>query len=85
MARCSFDGHIEQIFGALTVGGTLIMLHPNGNMDYKYLYSVFIEKQISLIISTPSLLYAIFEFLQENNCDFSQIPFRSISAAGKLF
>lgn len=61
------------------------MIHPNGNIDYQYLYQIFLQKQISFMVSSPSLLYAIFEFIQENNFNSNQITIRSISAAGKDF
>ncbi|CAF4439736.1 unnamed protein product, partial [Adineta steineri] len=37
MTRCSFDIHVQEILGTLLVGGTLIMLHPGGTIDFDYL------------------------------------------------
>ncbi|CAF4144517.1 unnamed protein product, partial [Adineta steineri] len=37
MTRCSFDIHVQEILGTLLVGGTLIMLHPGGTVDFSYL------------------------------------------------
>ncbi|CAF4311925.1 unnamed protein product, partial [Adineta steineri] len=34
MTRCSFDIHVQEILGTLLVGGTLIMLHPGGTIDF---------------------------------------------------
>ncbi len=37
MGRCSFDIHVQEILGTLMVGGTVVMLHPRGNIDFDYL------------------------------------------------
>ncbi|CAF1442458.1 unnamed protein product [Adineta steineri] len=37
MTRCSFDIHVQEILGTLLVGGTLVMLHPSGTIDFDYL------------------------------------------------
>ncbi|CAF4293824.1 unnamed protein product, partial [Adineta steineri] len=37
MTRCSFDIHVQEILGTLLVGGTLIILHPGGTIDFDYL------------------------------------------------
>ena len=37
MARCSFDTHVQDILGTLMIGATLIMLHPEGTIDFDYL------------------------------------------------
>ncbi|CAF4047448.1 unnamed protein product, partial [Adineta steineri] len=37
MTRCSFDIHVQEILGTLLVGGTLIMVHPGGTIDFDYL------------------------------------------------
>ncbi|CAF4166612.1 unnamed protein product, partial [Adineta steineri] len=35
MTRCSFDIHVQEILGTLLVGGTLVMIHPGGTIDFK--------------------------------------------------
>lgn len=67
MASCSFDVHLEDIFGTLMAGGTLVMLHPSGNMDFHYLSRILQQKQITYIHTVPSLLHSFFIFLQETN------------------
>ncbi|CAF4429232.1 unnamed protein product, partial [Adineta steineri] len=47
MTRCSFDIHVQEILGTLLVGGTLIMLHPGGTIDFYYLSEVLQNKQIT--------------------------------------
>lgn len=56
MASCTFDVHLQEVLGTLIVGGSLIMLRPNGNMDFRYAMNVMKEKQISYIQSVPAYL-----------------------------
>jgi non-ribosomal peptide synthetase component F len=67
MARCSFDIHVEDIMGTLMAGATLVMLHPNGNLDLAYLSSILKQKQISYMHTVPNLLHSFFNFLKETN------------------
>ncbi|CAF4316771.1 unnamed protein product, partial [Adineta steineri] len=55
MTRCSFDIHVQEILGTLLVGGTLIMLHPGGTIDFDYLSEVLQNKQITYLHTVPSL------------------------------
>ncbi|CAF4282717.1 unnamed protein product, partial [Adineta steineri] len=48
MTRCSFDIHVQEILGTLLVGGTLIMLHPGGTIDFDYLSKVLQNRQITV-------------------------------------
>ena len=83
MARCSFDIHVQEIFGILSHGATLIMLHPRGTMDLDYLANILYEKQISYVLGVPSLLHTLFHFLnQMQNSGITQ-TLRSICSGGK--
>jgi non-ribosomal peptide synthetase component F len=69
ISRCTFDVHAQDIMGILMIGGTLIMLRPEGILDFVYLTSVFKTKQITYIQTVPSLLQSFFTFLIETfNC-----------------
>ncbi|CAF4237929.1 unnamed protein product, partial [Adineta steineri] len=48
MTRCSFDIHVQEILGTLLVGGTLVMLHPSGTIDFDYL-----SKSLLIILGEP--------------------------------
>ena len=82
MARCSFDIHVQEIFGTFIVGATLIILHPRGTIDFNYLSSVLDKKQITYINSVPSLYHSLFSFLKE--CDTRDVMryLRSVVSGG---
>ena len=65
MARCSFEVHVADIIGTLINGGTLIMLHPGGILDFQYLATVLEQKQVTAITSVPSLFHSFFDFVEE--------------------
>lgn len=67
LARCSFDVHIEDIVGSLTIGATLVMIRPQGNMDFGYLSRLFEQKEITYMFSVPTVLSSFFQFLEENS------------------
>lgn len=60
MCECSFDIHVQEIFGACMCGATLIMLHPTGNMDLTYLRNTLEDKAITYMHTVPTLLQRIF-------------------------
>ncbi|CAF4322779.1 unnamed protein product, partial [Adineta steineri] len=53
MTRCSFDIHVQEILGTLLVGGTLIMLHSGGTIDFDYLSEILEKKQITYLHTVP--------------------------------
>ena len=83
MARCSFDIHVQEIFGILSHGATLIMLHPRGTMDLDYLANILYEKQISYMHAVPTLLHTLFHFLSQNNNLNRTQSLRSLCSIGK--
>src|SRR5579862_1893843 len=83
IARCSFDVHVQDIVGALIIGGTLIMLHPGGILDFIYLASVFKKKQITYIQVVPSLVRSFFSFLKETHNLTDIKCLRSLCSSGK--
>ena len=85
VARCTFDVHAQDIMGTLIIGGTLIMLHPGGVLDFDYLATVFEEKQITYIQAVPSLLQAFFTFLIETRNFIAVKYFRSVCPSGEHF
>ncbi|CAF1523936.1 unnamed protein product [Adineta steineri] len=62
MTGCSFDIHVQEILGILLAGGTLIMLHPGGMIDFDYLSETLQNKQITYLHTVPSLLHSFFYF-----------------------
>ncbi|CAF1340659.1 unnamed protein product [Adineta steineri] len=85
MTRCSFDIHVQEILGTLLVGGTLIMLHPGGTIDFDYLSEVLQNKQITYIHTVPSFLHSFFIFIEENKKVNAVKYLRSLCSIGEAF
>jgi non-ribosomal peptide synthetase component F len=83
ISRCTFDLHALDIMGILMIGGTLIMLRPEGILDFVYLAAVFKTKQITYIQTVPSLLQSFFTFLIETHNSIDVICLRSLCTSGK--
>ncbi len=82
MARCSFDAHVRDIMGILMIGATLIMLHPEGTIDFEYLSTVLQKKQITCMASVPSLYHSFFAFAEEYNSVNAMEYLRSVCSGG---
>jgi non-ribosomal peptide synthetase component F len=83
MGRCSFDIHVQEVLGTLMIGGTVVMLRPIGNIDFDYLSTILMHKQITFIYSVPTLFQSIFTRLEEaKNTDVVKF-LRSICTGGK--
>lgn len=67
MASCSYDVHVQEILGALVVGATSVMFHPQGNMNLGYVMNVLNEKQITYMQTVPAYMNSLLAFLQEDN------------------
>ena len=83
MARCSFDIHVEDIAGTLIVGATLVMLRPDGLIDFSYLVDVIIGKNITYINSVPSYLTSLCLYLESRFENASWSPLRSLCCGGE--
>jgi len=82
IARCSFDVHVQDIVGTVTIGATLVMLHPGGIIDFAYLIHIMKEKDITCISTVPSILYNFFTFLKQINYHNSMKCLRSVGSSG---
>ncbi|CAF1448006.1 unnamed protein product, partial [Adineta steineri] len=85
MTRSSFDIHVQEILGTLLVGGTLIMLHPGGTIDFDYLSEVLQNKQITYLHTVPSLLHGFFNFAEQSNNQNVLKHLRSLCSSGEPF
>ncbi|CAF1162005.1 unnamed protein product [Adineta steineri] len=83
MTRCSFDIHVQEILGILLAGGTLIMLHPGGTIDFDYLSEVLKNKQITYLHTVPSLLHSFFTSVEQSNNQNVLKHLRSLCSSGK--
>lgn len=81
-AGCSFDVHLQEILGGLLAGASLVMLCPQGNMNFEYMVKVLLEKQVSYMQSVPAYLSSVLEYLRKKNYSkFSSL--RTIDVGGK--
>ncbi|CAF3884857.1 unnamed protein product, partial [Adineta steineri] len=85
MTRCSFDIHVQEILGTLLVGGTLILLHPGGTIDFDYLSKVLQNKQITYMHTVPSFLHNFFIFIEQNKKIDAVKYLRSLCSIGEAF
>lgn len=83
MARCSFDVHVLDVLGTLIIGGTVIMLHPEGILDLEYLATLVRDKQITYIQAVPSLLRTFFTFLMQTDNVRNISYLRSLCSSGE--
>ncbi|CAF4040975.1 unnamed protein product, partial [Adineta steineri] len=85
IARCSFDVHVQEILGSLTTGAKLVMLHPRGIIDPKYLTDVIKKKNVTCITAVPTILQFLFRFLQQLN-DISNLKsLRCVCTGGEMW
>lgn len=60
-APCSFDVHLAECISSLMVGGTTIMLKPDGNRDLDYYSSIVQKYKVSHIVNVPSFLSVLID------------------------
>ncbi|CAF0990604.1 unnamed protein product [Adineta steineri] len=85
MTRCSFDIHVQEILGTLLVGGTLVVLHAGGTIDFDYLTKVLLNKQITYMHTVPSLLHSFFTSIEQNSNPNVLKHLRSLCSSGEPF
>ncbi|CAF1011000.1 unnamed protein product [Adineta steineri] len=82
IASSTFDAHVLETVGSLICGATIVMLHPQGNMEFQYINYVLHDKQVTYLIAVPSYLNHLCDFLKQNR--FSPwILMRNISCVGE--
>ncbi len=82
LASSTFDAHVVEILSPLIYGATVIMLHPNGNMDFMYLYEVLQNKEVTLFLAVPTFLNHFCDFIKLGMLD-PWITMRNICYVGK--
>jgi len=82
IASCSFDAHVLEIVGSLMVGSSFTMLRPYGNVNLEYIATVLSVKQISFMLTVPTLWNRLLESIQSiNPCLFPAM--RTLSSGGE--
>ena len=85
MAECTFDSHMLDIVGTLIISGTVIMLHPNGHMDFTYLLTTLSEKQITYMLYIPSYLCTLCSHVETSSRRPRWTHLRTLVSVGKCF
>ncbi|MFZ4704222.1 MAG: non-ribosomal peptide synthetase, partial [Candidatus Methylumidiphilus sp.] len=57
----SFDASVWEFYAPLLVGGTMVVLKPEGHTDINLLFSSLTQKQITVLQLVPTLLKAMLE------------------------
>jgi acyl-coenzyme A synthetase/AMP-(fatty) acid ligase len=65
LATSTFDAHVLEIVGPLILGATIVMLHPNGNLDFSYFYQSVQVKQVTHLVAVPTFLNHVFESIKK--------------------
>ncbi|CAF4184455.1 unnamed protein product, partial [Adineta steineri] len=82
IASSTFDAHVQEIVGSLICGATIVMLHPQGNMDFQYINHILHDKQVTYLVAVPSYLNHLCDFLKQNRFP-PWILMRNISYVGE--
>ena len=81
-AGCTFDAHVLEISSSLVHSATLVMLNPDGNMDFIYLSETIQNKRVTYMLAVPSFLNDLYHFLSVNTV-LSLPTIRSLCGGGK--
>ncbi|CAF4565110.1 unnamed protein product [Rotaria socialis] len=71
-ARCSFDIHVAQSLGTLILGGSVVLIHEEGQLDLDYLTTTIERHDVTHIMIVPSLLSTLCEHLMISD-NFSRL------------
>jgi non-ribosomal peptide synthetase component F len=82
IATCTFDAHILEILGSLIFSATVVMLHPQGNMDFVYVTETLQDKQVTCMLSVPSYLNQLCNIIKTGNM-YSCATIRTLCCVGK--
>jgi non-ribosomal peptide synthetase component F len=82
LAACTFDAHIQEILGSLIFSATVVMLQPQGNMDFVYVTQTLQDKQVTYMLNVPSYLDQLCNIIK--NCNIcSRASIRTLCCVGK--
>jgi len=66
MSQCSFDVHVKECLGTLILGGSLVLLHPHGQLEFDYLSKTIQQHNVTFFNIVPSLMSILSDYLIEN-------------------
>ncbi|CAF3739353.1 unnamed protein product [Adineta steineri] len=65
VAACSWILHISEIMLPVVVGGTLVLLRPNGHLDMDYFSQTLIRQQVTTITIGPGITRALTSYFEK--------------------
>ncbi|CAF1437173.1 unnamed protein product, partial [Adineta steineri] len=65
VAACSWILHISEIMLPLVVGGTLVLLRPNGHLDMDYFSQTLVQQQVTTVTIGPGIIRALTSYLEK--------------------
>ena len=82
VASCSWILHLTEISMTLTMGGTLVLLRPGGQLDMPYFTHTISRQEVTALLIGPSLIRALTSYLEmtEQHQVFKQV--RRLSTTG---
>ena len=82
LAASTFDVHLQEILAPLIAGATVVMLHPDGNMDFVYFNHILHGKQVTYLLSVPTFLTHLCDFIKKEKF-YPWVSMRNICCGGK--
>ena len=65
----TFDNHVGEVFGTLTMGDQIVILRPYGDLDMELFSKTINRHQITDLPIVPSQMVNISSYLHEHNKD----------------
>ncbi|CAF1166800.1 unnamed protein product [Adineta steineri] len=65
VAACSWILHISEIMLPLVVGGTLVLLRPNGHLDMDYFSQTLMQQQVTTVTIGPGIIRALTSYFEK--------------------
>lgn len=85
ISQDTFDAHLQEILGAVLVGGTSVLLKPGGaHLNTAYLTQTISQHQVTLTNLVPSMAIALIDYLTRLNQRFSS-SLRIVISTGNIF
>jgi non-ribosomal peptide synthetase component F len=85
VSRDTFDAHLQEILGAVLIGGTCVLLSPNSgtHLNIAYLIKIMRNHHVTFINLVPSLSIAFVDYLSSHKQQLSSFLRIAIST-GKI-
>jgi non-ribosomal peptide synthetase component F len=82
-ASVTFDAHLEEILGALMMGGQLVLLPPDGHLDMDVLSTTISSHQVTFLCSVPSVSTQLVGSLHEAHRQYALKTLARLSFGGE--